>query len=79
MRCSITSVASVPGLDPRVISFVRGQAMYLQEFGTGAEKFNLLAHEMTHLVFNRFLPDFIEVFRCDFLLVVIFCSYHVDK
>lgn len=49
-------VASVPGLDPRVISFVRAQAMYLQEFGTGAEKFNLLAHEMTHLVFNRFLP-----------------------
>ena len=51
-----TMAANTPGLDPWAISFVRGQAMYLQEFGAGAEKFNLLAHEMTHLVFNRFLP-----------------------
>jgi hypothetical protein len=31
--------------------------MYLQELGsTPSDKMGLLAHEMTHLVFNRFLP-----------------------
>jgi hypothetical protein len=50
-------VAATPGLDPWTASFVRGNAMYLQELGTTpADKMGLLAHEMTHLVFNRFLP-----------------------
>ena len=50
-------VDGTPGLDPWAASFVRGNAMYLQELGTGTgQKMEMLAHEMTHLVFNRFLP-----------------------
>lgn len=50
-------VQDIPGLDPWVVSFVRGNTMYLQETGTApSEKMDTLAHEMTHLVFNRFLP-----------------------
>ena len=50
-------VAGTPGLEPWTASFVRGNAMYLQETGTAtADKMETLAHEMTHLVFNRFLP-----------------------
>ncbi|HRT05916.1 MAG TPA: hypothetical protein P5204_09480 [Kiritimatiellia bacterium] len=50
-------VAGTPGMEPWSASFVRGQAMYLQETGTAvADKMETLAHEMTHLVFNRFLP-----------------------
>lgn len=50
-------VADTPGMEPWTASFVSGQAMYLQEMGTAAsDKMDLLAHEMTHLVFNRFLP-----------------------
>ena len=50
-------VAGTPGLDPWTASFVSGQVMYLQEMGTAtSDKMDLLAHEMTHLVFNRFLP-----------------------
>ena len=37
-------------------SFVRGQFMYLQATGDhSSERMRTLAHEMTHLVFNRFL------------------------
>ena len=44
------------GVDENVASFVVGQAMYLQELGDSkSEKMSLLAHEMTHLVMNRFL------------------------
>jgi hypothetical protein len=51
-----TVVANTPGLEPWAASFVRGQAMYLQEIGRGkADKMSMLAHEMTHLVVNRFL------------------------
>ena len=50
-------VASTPGLEPWAASFVRGNVMLLQETGASpADKMDLLAHEMTHLVFNRFLP-----------------------
>lgn len=50
-------VAQTPGLDAWAASFVRGQTMYLQELGTAtSDKMEVLAHEMTHLVFNRFLP-----------------------
>ena len=50
-------VAGTPGMEPWTASFVSGQVMYLQEMGTAAsDKMDLLAHEMTHLVFNRFLP-----------------------
>lgn len=50
-------VAGTPGLEPWAASFVRGNAMYLQETGTAAsDTMDTLAHEMTHLVFNRFLP-----------------------
>ncbi len=49
-------LAQTPGIDPWAVSFVRGNALYLQEMGTAtSEKMDLLAHEMTHLVFNRFL------------------------
>ena len=49
-------VAATPGMETWAASFVRGQAMYLQETGTAtADKMDTLAHEMTHLVFNRFL------------------------
>jgi len=49
-------VARTPGLDPWAASFVRGQTMYLQEIGKRtSQKMETLAHEMTHLVFNRFL------------------------
>ena len=52
-----TVVAGSPGLDPWVASYVRGNAMFLQETGVAAsDKMGTLAHEMTHLVFNRFLP-----------------------
>ncbi|NLB66270.1 MAG: hypothetical protein GX803_07375 [Lentisphaerae bacterium] len=51
-----TVLANNPGAGPWAVSFVRGQTMYLQESGAGqADKMGLLAHEMTHLVFNRFL------------------------
>ena len=50
-------VAGTPGMEAWTASFVRGQVMYLQETGTAvADKMETLAHEMTHLVFNRFLP-----------------------
>ena len=50
-------VAGTPGMESWTASFVRGQVMYLQETGTAvADKMETLAHEMTHLVFNRFLP-----------------------
>lgn len=50
-------VRASPGIDSWAASFVRGQAMYLQETGTTtADQMETLAHEMTHLVFNRFLP-----------------------
>ena len=50
-------VAGTPGMESWTASFVRGQALYLQETGTAiADKMETLAHEMTHLVFNRFLP-----------------------
>lgn len=50
-------VDGTAGLDPWAASFVRGNVMYLQELGTGTgQKMEMLAHEMTHLVFNRFLP-----------------------
>lgn len=49
-------VAATPGMETWAASFVRGQVMYLQETGTSAaDKMDTLAHEMTHLVFNRFL------------------------
>ncbi len=49
-------VAATPGMETWAASFVRNQAMYLQETGTAvADKMDTLAHEMTHLVFNRFL------------------------
>ena len=50
-------VAGTPGIDSWAASFVRGNAMYLQETGTApSEKMGTLAHEMAHLVFNRFIP-----------------------
>ena len=50
-------VARTPGMEAWTASFVSGQVMYLQEMGTvPSDKMDLLAHEMTHLVFNRFLP-----------------------
>ena len=50
-------VANRPGMEPWACSFVGGNVMYLQELGDDhADKMNLLAHEMSHLVFNRFLP-----------------------
>ena len=50
-------LASMPGLEPWAASFVRGNVMLLQETGASAsDKMDTLAHEMTHLVFNRFLP-----------------------
>ena len=49
-------VRGTPGLDLWTASFVRGNVMYLQETGIGlSDKMDTLAHEMTHLVFNRFL------------------------
>ena len=49
--------AGTPGLDEWTGSFVRGQAMYLQQTGTAAaDRMATLAHEMTHLVLNRFVP-----------------------
>ena len=51
-----TILRQTPGVDPWAASFVRGNTLYLQEMGTAtSEKMDLLAHEMTHLVFNRFL------------------------
>lgn len=45
------------GLSEWAASFVVGRTMYLQEVGTSvSDKMEMLAHEMTHLVFNRFLP-----------------------
>ena len=50
-------VAATPGMEPWAASFVRGNVMLLQETGASpADKMDMLAHEMTHLVFNRFLP-----------------------
>ena len=50
-------VASSPDVDAWAVSFVRGNAMYLQETGTAqSEKMGTLTHEMAHLVFNRFIP-----------------------
>ncbi len=49
-------VQQTPGVDSWAASFVSGQTMYLQEVGkTTSKKMEMLAHEMTHLVFNRFL------------------------
>ena len=49
-------IQATRGVDENVASFVVGQAMYLQELGDSkSEKMSLLAHEMTHLVMNRFL------------------------
>jgi hypothetical protein len=51
------SVSDSPDIDAWASSFVRGDVMYLQETGTAtSDKMDTLAHEMTHLVFNRFLP-----------------------
>ncbi len=50
-------VAGMPGVEPWAASFVRGNVMMLQEVGRApSERMGVLAHEMTHLVFNRFLP-----------------------
>jgi len=50
-------VQQTPGVDSWAASFVSGQVMYLQEIGKStSKKMETLAHEMTHLVFNRFLP-----------------------
>lgn len=50
-------VAANSGVESWAASFVRGQTLYLQETGTAtSDKMDTLAHEMTHLVFNRFLP-----------------------
>lgn len=52
-----TLITQNPELTPQVASYVVGNAMYLQEYGDSTgEKMSLLAHEMTHLVMNRFLP-----------------------
>lgn len=52
-----TVVANTPGMESWAVSFVGGHAMYLQEIGNAtSDKMGVLAHEMTHLVFNRFLP-----------------------
>jgi hypothetical protein len=52
-----TVMGESPSIDSWASSFVRGNAMFLQETGTAAaDKMDTLAHEMTHLVFNRFLP-----------------------
>lgn len=49
-------ISSTPGLTDLTVSFVRNQAMYLQEWGdSSSDKMSVLAHEMTHLVLNRFL------------------------
>lgn len=51
-------ISGTPGLTPLTASFVRNQAMYLQEWGeSSSEKMSVLAHEMTHLVLNRFLEE----------------------
>lgn len=51
-----TVVVQSPGLEPWAASFVRDNTMYLQEIGKStSKKMDMLAHEMTHLVFNRFL------------------------
>lgn len=50
-------VANSPNLQSWAASVVHGNVMWLQETGTAtADQMNTLAHEMTHLVFNRFLP-----------------------
>ena len=50
-------VAGTPGMETWAASFVRGNVMYLQETGNAtSDQMGTLAHEMTHLVFNRFLP-----------------------
>jgi hypothetical protein len=50
-------VANSPGLQSWVASVVHGNVMWLQETGTAtSDQMDTLAHEMTHLVFNRFLP-----------------------
>ena len=49
-------LAEMPGVEPWAASVVKGNVMYLQETGSGTSgKMGMLAHEMTHLVFNRFL------------------------
>ena len=51
-------ISGTPGLTPLTASFVRNQTMYLQEWGdSSSEKMSVLAHEMTHLVLNRFLEE----------------------
>lgn len=51
-----TVMGGTAGLSTLTVSFVRGQAMYLQEWGDSTnDKMSVLAHEMTHLVMNRFL------------------------
>ena len=50
-------VAGTPSMESWAASYVRGQVMLLQETGTAtSDQMDTLAHEMTHLVFNRFLP-----------------------
>lgn len=51
-----TVMGDTAGLSSLTVSFVRNQAMYLQEYGdSNNDKMSVLAHEMTHLVMNRFL------------------------
>ena len=50
------ALAQYPGVEPWAVSFVSGNTMYLQERGAStSDKMSLLAHEMTHLVMNRFV------------------------
>lgn len=50
-------VANSASLQSWVASVVHGHVMWLQETGTAtSDQMDTLAHEMTHLVFNRFLP-----------------------
>ena len=52
-----TIVAGTAGLDEWTASFVRGPVMYLEQTGpAAADRMATLAHEMTHLVLNRFVP-----------------------
>lgn len=55
-------ISGTPGLSSLTVSFVRNQAMYLQEWGdSSSDKMSVLAHEMTHLVLNRFLKKSIPL------------------
>jgi hypothetical protein len=55
-RAWLDVLGTTSGLSALTVSFVRGQTMYLQEYGDSTnDKMSVLAHEMTHLVMNRFL------------------------